>query len=322
LSILTVGSTSVVKEIDIESIVPSNLLNFRLKAEDPSDLESLVLSIHKYGLIYPLLVREMDYGSSSTTGNRNYQLVSGYRRYLACKKLRLKSVLCKIVLLNDRSAYEVALVDNLQRQTLNPIEEAEAFKTYLTTFGKGTISELALKIGKSEEYVSHRLLLLKLPNAIMKKVSRRLLKSGEATELLWLSDSHKQMELADEIAQRKLSFRQTRRIIKLLKSSPSLTVRQAVEQITTTILQARSSSTDQEDNLDTTPAWMSYKTDKRPKDADLLDHAMLVLRSCLAGFDMLVEKAESENLRSLMLKERVEIHQVLDEVIKYSVSIK
>jgi ParB-like chromosome segregation protein Spo0J len=237
----------------------------------------------------------------------------------------MKSIVCNVIELNDRNAYEVALTVNIQRQTFNPIEEAEAFKTYLTTFGKGTISELALKIGKSEEYVSHRLLLLKLPNPIMKKVSRRLLKSGEATELLWLNDPQKQMELADEITQRKLSFRQTRRIIKLLKGSPTLTVRQAVEQVTTsTTVQANLPAADgeEDDNSDSTPAWTGYRSDKKPREAELLDHAMLVLRSCLAGFDMLVEKAVSEDLRSLMLKERVEIHQVLDEVVRYSISLK
>lgn len=307
-------------EISLQQIVASNLLNFRLNPEDTEDFEGLVASIQKHGLIYPIMVRtvERDIGSDE----QKYEIVSGYRRYCACRKLGMKVILCNIIELSDRSAYEVALTDNIQRQTLNPIEEAEAFKTYLTSFGKGRISELAVKIGKSEKYVTHRLLLLKLPNVIMKKVGRRLLKGAEATELIWLKDPQKQIELADEITTFQLSFRQTRAVIKLLKSYPSLSVKEAVKQVWAFRSQPRSATNSlPEDDDNSSKAWTTYRSDKRSKDLETLCHAMLVLRSCLAGLDMLVEKAESADIRNLMLKERIEVHKALDEIISYSVKI-
>lgn len=304
-------------ELNVEQIVASNLLNFRLNPEDTEDFDGLVASIQKHGLIYPLIVRAVENGVR--LDEQKYEIVSGYRRYCACRKLGMRSILCDITELSDRNAYEVALTDNIQRQTLNPIEEAEAFKTYLTSFGKGRISELAVKIGKSEKYVTHRLLLLKLPNVIMKKVGRRLLKGAEATELIWLKDPQKQIELADEITASQLSFRQTRAVIKLLKSCPSLSVKEAVKQILKIRSQQRSTTNGiPEDDEESLKAWTTYRSVKRSKDVETLCHAMLVLRSCLAGLDMLVEKAESAEMRSLMLKERVEIHQVLDEIISYS----
>ncbi|MHB8566982.1 MAG: ParB/RepB/Spo0J family partition protein [Nitrososphaerales archaeon] len=307
-----------VAELDIDQLVASNLLNFRLNPEDTEDFDGLVASIQKHGLIYPLIVRVVE--EESTSARQKYEIVSGYRRFSACKMLGIRSIQCNIVGLNDRNAYEVALIDNIQRQTLNPIEEAEAFKTYLTCFGKGRISELAIKIGKSEEYVTHRLLLLKLPNVIMKNVSRRLLRSAESTELVWLKDPQKQIELANEITTLQLSFRQTRSIIKLLKGSPLLSVKEAVKQVTEGRSQSSSASSNlQEAEEVSSNAWATYRTDKRSKDVEVLCHAMLVLRSCLAGMDMLVEKAESADIRKLMLKERVEVHDALDEIIRYSV---
>ena len=90
--------------------------------------------------------------------------------------------------LSDKEAYEVSLVENVQRETLDPIEEAMAFENYVKKFGYGSTTRLSKQIGKSEEYVSHRILLLSLPNDVLKNVSSRQLSPTVAEELIWLKD--------------------------------------------------------------------------------------------------------------------------------------
>ncbi len=106
-----------------------------------------------------------------------FELVCGHRRYAACKKLGITTIPCIILPLDNREAFELALVENLQRENLNPIEEAEAFKSYAVSYGHGGVTRLARKIGKSEEYVSHRLLLLSLPGQLLGRINRRLLRA-------------------------------------------------------------------------------------------------------------------------------------------------
>jgi len=114
--------------------------------------------------------------------------------------------------MSDKEAYELSLTENVQRETLDPVDEAEAYKRYVNDFGWGSVSELARKIGKSQEYVSHRLLLLRLPSRILESVRGGQLTPWQAQELVWLQDSSLAAELSHSIAKHKLTVRQIRNI--------------------------------------------------------------------------------------------------------------
>jgi ParB family chromosome partitioning protein len=104
------------------------------------EIEQLARSIGEKGLLQPIVVRPKKY---------YFEIVAGNRRYAACKCLGWRKIPCHIVELDDRQAFEVALVENIQRKTMNPIEEAEAYKKYINGYGWGGVSDLAGKIGKS-----------------------------------------------------------------------------------------------------------------------------------------------------------------------------
>jgi len=127
-------------------------------------IEELASSIAEKGLLQPIVVRVL--------GDR-YEVVAGNRRLSACKLLKWRKMLCHIIELDDRESYEVSLIENVQHKTLNPIEEAMAFKRYVEEFGWGGVSVLAEKIGRSQEYVSRRIQLLQLPGKIQEKIMRR-----------------------------------------------------------------------------------------------------------------------------------------------------
>ena len=128
-----------------------------------SGISDLSRSICEKGLLHPLIVRQVKNEGS-------YQIVAGNRRYIACKTLGWRKIPCNIIEVDDdKEAFEISLIENIQRRTLNPIEEAHAFRTYVSDFGWGGISELANKIGKSASYVDRRLQLLDLPNRMYLK---------------------------------------------------------------------------------------------------------------------------------------------------------
>ena len=120
---------------------------------------------------------------------------------------------CHIVELDDREAFEVSLVENVQHETMNPIDEARAFKRYVDDYGYGGVSELARKIGKSQEYVSRRVQLLSLPKKIREEVMRRRITSSAAQELASLDDKDAN-EVVEIIHEQHLSMREVRRIVK------------------------------------------------------------------------------------------------------------
>ena len=114
--------------------------------------------------------------------------------------------------MSDKEAYELALVENVQRETLDAVEEAEAYKRYVNDHGWGSVSDLARKIGKSQEYVSHRLLLLRLPSDILEKIHAQRLTPWQAQELVWLKDSSLITELSHSIVEHKLTVKQIRTV--------------------------------------------------------------------------------------------------------------
>jgi len=166
------------------------------------------MSIQDKGLLEPIIVRPAADG---------FEVVAGMRRYEACKKLGWRRVPVHVVELDDREAFEVSLLENIQRETLNPIEEARAFRNYVEEFGYGGETELARRIGKSQEYVSRRIGLLSLPQRVQDQIMRRRIPPSVAQELTLLDDDYAE-KLADEIGDRGLSMREVRHIIRRRQS--------------------------------------------------------------------------------------------------------
>src|SRR5215212_5326483 len=181
-----------------------------LRADIGSNNE-LLQSIQQRGLLQPILVR--------TTNDESFEVVAGNRRLQACKVLRWRKIPCHIVELNDKEAFEISIVENIQRRSLNPVEEAQAFKTYVSDFGWGGVSELAMKIGKSPSYVTKRIKLLELPREVLDSIVELTLNATVAEELFSIKDKDKQSELAKMIRKRHLSSRRVRAILKDLGST-------------------------------------------------------------------------------------------------------
>jgi len=171
---------------------------------DNGPIKGLMLSIRDKGLLEPIIVRPAEDG---------FEVVAGMRRYEACKKLGWRRLPAHVVELDDREAFEVSLLENIQRETLNPIEEARAFRNYVEEFGYGGETELARRIGKSQEYVSKRIGLLSLPQRVQDEIMRRRIAPSVAQELTMLTDDDAE-EMAEEIGSEGLSLREVRRIIR------------------------------------------------------------------------------------------------------------
>lgn len=303
--------------VPIESLYVNELTSLRVVDEKSEEFVELVSSIRANGLLQPVVARY-----SNVEGR--YEIVCGRRRYLACMRIGYEDIPCMLSDLSDREALEHSIVENLQRKNLDPIEEAEAFKRYLVNFGRGGISRLGAKIGKSEEYVSHRLLLLGLPKDITIRISRRLLKPSLATELIWIKDPAKQKSLAEEITNRNLSLRETRKAAKLIRDQ-SIDVQQAVGNA---ILQIGQRSEDPKSTDFTVSEfkddpWTLYNSeDFELKEMSDYKHAILIVRSCLSGLDMLIDKTQVSGVRNLLMKERSSVHSILDDIIKTSLRHK
>ena len=175
----------------------------------PGAIDSLAESIRDNGLLQPIVVR------SSGDG---FEVVAGNRRLEACRRLGYRSIPCHIYRLTDKEAFEISLVENIQRNTLNPIEEAEAFRQYVDGFGYGGVSELAKKVGKSQEHISKRLQLLKLPKRVQHEIIQRRITPSTAYELCCADAEYAEM-LAEEILRDDLSLRDVRRAMRSYKEA-------------------------------------------------------------------------------------------------------
>src|SRR5919106_362647 len=131
----------IIEEIEIYRIKFPKLSFY---GADRAETPELIDSIRKNGLLHPIIVR---------TRGKFFEIIAGCRRYDACKKLGLRKIICHVVELDDKSAFEVSLIENIQRKSLDPIEEARAFKSYVDNYGWGGLTELASKISKSTAYV-------------------------------------------------------------------------------------------------------------------------------------------------------------------------
>jgi ParB family chromosome partitioning protein len=190
------------REIDIDLIKPNSEQPRTRFAE--TALEELAQSIRENGIIQPILLRP--------DGN-GFELIAGERRWRAAQRAELRKIPAVIREIADDKKLEIALIENIQRQELNPIEEAKAFKRLIETFGL-TQEKLAERIGKDRVLIANHLRLLKLPEDIQVLVEERKISAGHARAVLSIVELSEQRRLTREIIDRGLSVRETERIAK------------------------------------------------------------------------------------------------------------
>ena len=275
--------SSVIEQIEMKMIRPSQYAIRDKFQKNDCDFETLVNSIREHGLLQPILIRPLEH---------SFEIVAGHRRFQACRTLRWRFVAAKIRELTDKQAYEIQLTENIQRKSMDPIEEAEAFRRYVIDFGWGGVSELARKIGKSEEYVSHHMQLLKLPDEIKDKIVNNCLKVSQAIEIVQIPYD-KQKNVTSEIISNGLTVRQIREL--------KMTLREEEE---------------------------FEKTDANVKDqsrsSSIAKKSSLTLKITLTRIDNLinevhttVEPDQRGEIINFLMGIRLTIHSLIDECIRF-----
>lgn len=190
--------------LDPSSIVP-NAKQPR-SVFDPSDLAELVHSIREIGVLQPIVVRELPRDASVADAPQQYELVMGERRLRATKEVGLDTIPAVIRNTADDDMLRDALLENLHRSQLNPLEEASAYQQLLEDFGI-TQEQLAERIGRSRPQITNTLRLLKLPPAVQNRVAAGVLSAGHARAVLAVGDVEAMTKLADKIVNEDLSVR-------------------------------------------------------------------------------------------------------------------
>ena len=185
------------------------------KSFETEPLEALAESISQHGIIQPIVVRPKD---------GMYMIVTGERRWRAARMAGLSEVPVIIIEADDRKAAELALVENLQRKDLNPVEEARAYADLIEEYSY-TQEEIAKKVGRSRSSVTNSLRLLDLPDAVLEKLALGEITEGNAKVLLGIKDAEKLTKAAETVIAKELSVRETEKLVKALNEEPKETVR-------------------------------------------------------------------------------------------------
>ena len=279
--------TSIIEQIEMKMIRPSSFAvrdKFQKYCEDD---ESLIISIREHGLIQPILIIPLSH---------QFEIVAGHRRYQACKSLRWRFIPCKICEMTNKQAFEIQLSENIQRKSMDPIEEAEAFRRYVIDFGWGGVSDLAKKIGKSEEYVSHRIQLLKLSEETQKKIASNMLNVSKAIEISTIP-IEKQSQIVGEIIKNNLSVKRIRELKMILR-----------------------------DNIteDYTNIGFANGNNYLSKSLKITKKASLSLKVTLARIDNLIEESQISiepeqrtEIINFLMELRIRIHELIDDTIKF-----
>ena len=269
-----------VDEVDIKQIAssPQSLRSVE------QDLDSLVESIARIGLLQPIVIRNNGEG---------FVVVAGNRRMAACKKLRWRKIPCYIVELSDKEAFEVSLIENIERKTLDPFEEAKAFQHYVKQTGWGGISELSSCIGRSPAYVSKRVRLLSLPPKVVEEIFRRRKNTSIAEELLTL-DVDEQLQVARTLENTPMTIRDVRSLVQTIKRARSLASDDFSDY----------SKPDKDD-------------DKRRLSIRCIDQVTTALRLALSRMDSVLDKLDKEWVeREILMQYRFSLHGQIDSLIR------
>lgn len=178
---------------------------------DEEALGELSESIREYGLLMPVTVRKLDSGY--------YQLIAGERRWRAARMAGLTEIPARVIEADDRLATELALVENLQRENLNPVEEAQGYRTLMEDYGL-TQDEAAQRVGKSRPAVANALRLLSLAPEVLQFVEQGLLSAGHARALVPVKPEELQIDAARQVMKNGLSVRRTEELAKRLMKPP------------------------------------------------------------------------------------------------------
>ena len=178
---------------------------------DQQALQELADSISQYGLIQPITARKLNTGY--------YQIIAGERRWRASRLAGLTEVPVRVIEADDRKTAELALVENLQREDLNPIEEAKGYKTLIDEF-ELTQEEAAKSVGRSRPAITNALRLLSLSPKVLEMVEKNKLSAGHARALISIADDRKQLDAANEVLEKGLSVRKTEQLAARLSKEP------------------------------------------------------------------------------------------------------
>jgi ParB family chromosome partitioning protein len=198
--------------LELTQIKPNQ--NQPRRSMDQAKLEELAESIKEYGVVQPIIVR--------ATKNQKYEIVAGERRWRACRLADLERIPAIIRKYDGSEVSEIALIENIQRENLNPVEEAQAYKMLVEEY-RITQSELSKKIGRSRPYIANTLRLLNLPDEILEMLSQGLISPGHARALLSIENAEAQTSLAKRIVNEKLSVRQAESLLATKESHEAIT---------------------------------------------------------------------------------------------------
>ncbi len=201
------GERDGLRQLDIAAIDRSR---FQPRAEfDPQQLRELADSIKQRGVMQPLLVRPLN-------GTGRYELIAGERRWRAAKEAGLTKIPAIVREATDQEALEIALIENLQREDLNPVEEARAYEQLATQF-KLTQEQIAEKVGRNRATVANAMRLLALPAEVLSWVADGRLSVGHAKAILGLTIAEEQRLVAERVLKRNLTVRETEKLVEQLR---------------------------------------------------------------------------------------------------------
>ena len=193
----------------IEDISPNRFQS--RKDFNDSEQKRLVASIKKNGIIQPIIVRKSGHG---------YEIIAGERRWRAAQEAGIKDVPIVIRDAGDSDAAEMSLIENLQRENLNSLEEADAYSMLIDKFGISQ-EELSVRVGKDRSTITNTIRLLKLPPVVKQALRDKKITAGHARSLLALDSPNEQIQALDAILKKNLSVRETERLVQKKKNTPA-----------------------------------------------------------------------------------------------------
>ena len=207
---VTTNGSDTISEVNIELIEANP--NQPRREFDEETLQELADSIAEIGIIQPITLRKLN--------NGKFQIVAGERRWRASMRAKLTSVPAYIISVDEEKLMEMALVENIQRQDLNPIEIALAYQQLIEQYGL-TQEQLSEKVGKKRATVANFLRLLRLPAPVQLGLRNRVIDTGHARALLAVEDPKQQIKIYNEIAEKKLSVRAVEDYVRKMKTEPA-----------------------------------------------------------------------------------------------------
>ncbi len=216
------GLSSLIGETKVETKTNKLLLSEIIpnkyqprKNFDAANLEDLTNSIKERGVIQPIIVRK------SNTDNSKYEIIAGERRWLAASKAGLHDIPVVLTEADDLKSLEFAIVENVQRHDLNPLEEAKGYKRLIDEFSYDQ-EKVSKFIGKSRSYITNALRLLTLPNEVLMFIEEKKISAGHAKVLVGLDNAY---FIANKIIEKKLSVRQSENFVKIFRKKKSSLVK-------------------------------------------------------------------------------------------------